>query len=89
MLKINRVQIKNQTTFFLIASFFLCIININATIIKAESNLPINAGSENISVSAVIDQYLAVYKQSDGGVIAETNTGNKYLADSSICVINY
>lgn len=42
-----------------------------------------------IIVSATVDQYLAVYKGSDGNVSAETNVGNNYFVDGNICVIDY
>lgn len=49
----------------------------------------IKAKDVNVPVSAVVDQYLAVYKSRDGNVRAETNITNKYFADENICVIDY
>lgn len=73
----------------LIVLFSLCIIGERTSVAKAGSFVPATSEQTNISISATVDNYLAVYMRSDGNIRAETNIGNEYFADKNICVINY
>lgn len=57
--------------------------------IQAKESSAHLAKQTKINVSAVVDEYLAIYKNTNGNVKAETNATNDFYANESVCVINY